>query len=61
MANMKNPIIDGQRIRRVTKRGHRILRYARKAARKLEDKGYPAIVLKDKKTGRYFVYRTYEN
>lgn len=61
MAYMKNPIIDGQRIQRVTKRGHRILRYARKAARKLEDKGYSVIVVRDKLTRRYFVYRTFEN
>lgn len=61
MAYMKNPIIDGQRIQRVTKRGHRILRYARKSARELENNGYPTIVVRDKLTGRYFVYRTFEN
>jgi hypothetical protein len=61
MVNTKNPIIDGSRIRRVTKKGHRILKYARKSARELENKGYSTIVVRDKISGRYFVYRTFEN
>jgi len=54
-----NPVIDGRPGIRVSKRGHMILRYARKSARHWEeDLGYRATVCRDVVTRRYFCFRS---
>jgi len=53
-----NPIIDGRAGIRVSKVGHRILRYARKCARSWEARGYRAVVVRDVATSRYFVFKS---
>lgn len=51
-----NPIIDGRPGIRVSKLGHRILRYARRSAKFWESHGYRATVVRDVVTRRYFVF-----
>jgi hypothetical protein len=55
---IRNPIINGQFAVNTNKIGHHGLKYAREHARELEKAGYKTLIVKDKKSWNYFVFRS---